>query len=151
MVFFESRGFFQNRLYFAHTNVQNIKSIVKKEGKNELKGAGFRSYSNIFGKILSFFGLTFKLKVNNSFFYANYKSFAKYLIRGKQVLSKKELSLKTQASKMHELYLSQKNSNLNSTKDVVKELKKIHSEKVVEFEERDLEGIYRILYKKITV
>ena len=99
MFVFESTHFFSNRLYF------DTKGPISEcpKGKEELLGAGVRSYSLPVGWFLSLIGLATIVPISGKDFYINNRSFCKLILR---IVEGGNRPLCEDAQKLHRIFLT---------------------------------------------
>lgn len=129
---FESKGAFENRVYFSPDTENGIKSNVSDDKGKELYGAGCRSYGKITGFFLSIFGIAVKLDVGGKSVYINNNSFAKLIIRLSELGDEDRKTSKTAAKKMQDLYLEHKKIPYKNVKKVKSDFKRIVRNREIE-------------------
>lgn len=100
-------GTWQNRVYFGIEGM-SAKEICKANSNKDgvlQRGTGMRSYGNIWGAILAWFGFAVQLRIGKQYIYVNTNSYTQWKLRNFHVV---DININARAEKVNNLYKTAK-------------------------------------------
>lgn len=127
-LFVSKHVFIANRAYYTkEESIEKTKKLVVDEKGKEYVGAGFTSYGDFVGFILSCIGYASKIKFGETDLYVNNKSFCKFVARCFEMEG--DSNSEKSAKRLNELYMNHRKSGYekNQVSSMEKKLKELVS------------------------